>query len=498
MRKIVFSFIFLGGCSRFVPDPTGGGETSPAPGKQWEPAYSEWFCEDRISATSPQIIDITENSDIASLLDTALLNHPLTRQVWSQARSQAYQVGVVKSTLYPEIVGTEGWEYMDIDNGGGGTENVDPAGQVVSNTGTEGSFLLGKTQSVFWQISLSHLLFDFGGRKASIEAARQALYAANWSQNRTIQQVIINVIEGYYQYVSSKEQVIASESDLINAQSGLDSAHNLFQAGVGKYLDVLQAKSNVENVGLNLIVAKGQVEIYLAQLATALGVPPSTKIDTSALPESFPLDEMTASVDELMDLAKRNRPDLASAWATMLEKQQDIRIEISASQPNVTTIASALKTKYIQHANVVTHNYDAVVQLNVPIFHGYYYYNRIKQAQENYKAAKANYENLESLALLDVVTSYTKFITAKKTLISSEESLRFSQEARDVAYGSYRAGTASFLDLLSSDSALALAKSRNINARTGLAIALFNIGFATGTLNVPYVTQTISERERLK
>jgi outer membrane protein TolC len=240
------------------------------------------------------------------------------------------------------------------------------------------------------------------------------------------------------------------------------------------------------------------VEIFLAQLATALGIPPSTKIDTAALPDKFPLDEMTLSLEELMLEARKNRPDLASAWATMLQKQQDIFVDISAGMPNLTASITAEKTKYIWRSNNLNHNYNAIVQLNIPIFEGFFYINQIRKAKEDFKAARANYDNLESFALLDVITSYTNFYTAKEALNSSEESLKSAQEARDVAYGSYGAGTASFLDLLASDSALALAKSRNINARTGLAIALFNVGFSTGTLDVPYVAQAVSEREKVK
>ena len=493
----IFASIFLVGCTSFIPDPTDYGETPNYPGQQWEPVYSNWYCEGRITAPPAKTLEITENSDIASLLDVALRNHPLTRQAWAQARASAFQVGVVESTNYPSVSGLANWQYDDINLNSGDIPDSPPPGATAVASGAAGT-PLGRIQSTFWQISASYLLFDFGGRKAAIESAKQALYAVNWSQNRTIQQVIINVIQGYYQYVSSKEQVIAVESDLKNAVSGLDSAEHLFNAGVGKYLDVLQAKANVENVSLNLIVAKGQVEIYLAQLATALGLPASTKIDTSVLPEKFPLEEMTLSIDELMIMAKRYRPDLASAWATKLQKQQDIKVQVSNSMPNITTSVTLQKTKFLRGANLVSHDYNATVQLNFPIFQGFYHINAIRKAKEDYRAAKANYDNLESFALLDVVTSYTNFFTAKEALINSEESLKFAQEARDVAYGSYGAGTSSFLDLLAADSALALAKSRNINARTGLAIALFNIGFSTGVLNVPYVAETISEREKLK
>lgn len=501
LKKLLLltSLVFLEGCARLIPDPTRAGETAHAPGEEWVPCYSNWYCEERLQPKeTPATLNINENTDIGSLLDVALRNHPLTKEAWYQARSSAYQVGVVESAYYPTVTYAWDWVWNKTNSTSSQTTTTTqpPPNTPVTPAQATVTFLPAETKFLYEQVLASYLLFDFGGRSASTESARQALYAANWSQNRTIQQVLINVIQGYYQYVSAKEQVLAIESDLKNAQAGLDSAQHLFHAGVGKYLDVLQAKSNVENVDLNLIRARGQISITLAELSTALGVPPLQKINTASLPETFPLQAIDISVEKLMDQAKRYRPDLAAAWSTMLQKEQDITVALSAGLPNVSATYIGTRTKYIWNSNTEFYQNTAVIQLTVPLFQGFYYINGVKKAREDYKAARANYENLENNALANVVIAYTNYITAKEALVSSEESLKSSQEARNLAYGSYGAGTASFLDLLQADSALALAKSRNIDARTGLAIAIFNIGFATGTLDVSTVTQTISERKR--
>ncbi len=483
------------GCS--VLDPTGNNQSPAHPGAQWDPDYSEWYCTKRLMKKQESFLpEFTENTDVAELLDIALRNHPETKQAWEQARSCAFALGAAQSAWFPEITGVEGFEYRNTSGGGIAGTSVTPTNPTSSFS--NGSFVTGETESLYWDLSISYLLWDYGGRRASIESARQALYAANWTQNRTIQEVIINVIQGYYNYVSSKELLLASESDLKNSQEGLAAADALFQSGVGKYLDVLQSKSNVADKELSLIQAKGQVEIYLAQLATALGVPPSTKIDTKKLPDEFPVDKISGDVEDLMEMARIHRPDLASAWAAMLQKKQDIQVQISSSLPTVTSSVYLEKSKYIKGTSIVTHYYNSDLQINFPIFQGFNYINLIRKARADYKAAKANYDNLESLALLDVVTGYTNFISAKEALVSSREYLKYSGESRDVAFESYKAGTSNFLDLLAADAALAEAKSRNITARANLGVALFNIAFSTGMLNIPFVAQSISKRESVK
>lgn len=56
---------------------------------------------------------------------------------------------------------------------------------------------IGPSRILAHNLSISYLLLDFGGRQATIEAAKQALYYSNWTHNRQIQRVIISVLQAY-------------------------------------------------------------------------------------------------------------------------------------------------------------------------------------------------------------------------------------------------------------------------------------------------------------
>src|SRR5206468_7805623 len=66
--------------------------------------------------------------------------------------------------------------------------------------------------------SVSWLLFDFGGREADVEDARRALYAADWTHNAAIQNVVLTVAQAYYQYLNAKAILTARQANLKEAR----------------------------------------------------------------------------------------------------------------------------------------------------------------------------------------------------------------------------------------------------------------------------------------
>lgn len=479
MRKTLFlTLLLLSGCTNNYLSPDTRGMVTDEPAAPWDPCCDEWYCP-----RETNYIDLAQEMPLDALLDLALSNHPLTKQAWANARAQAYAVGAAESIYWPTIDGSVALIWDEFMGG-----NVTDEGN--SSVGTVQTRYLEDLQS---QVNVSYLILDFGGRSATVRSTLYALNALNWTQNRVVQQVLLGVLQGYYNYINARENAIAREDDLKNAQENLDSAQALFDAGLARKLDLLQAKSSRENAYLALVTAKNNVNIALGGLATALGVSPETALRIQNLPDYFPDTDIGMSVEELMEMAKTNRPDLAAAYAGILQAEMEYNVAVSASLPTLNSDLNFEWSKFLTNSGVDGHEYTAALSLNFPIFSGFLYQNQIKQAGATIRAVQANYDNLESLALLDVVTSYYNFLTAKESLIYSDKYLEFSQEAYDLSLSMYRNGTGSMLDLLAAQSTLADARSQKINNRTAWAVSLFNIAFATGTLDMNFVQEELHE-----
>lgn len=432
------------------------------------------------------------------LIDIALRNNPDTKASWEAARAAAYNLQATKSTLYPSIrtVSSYAISYQDFSGKGKDMENgvvvvpdptlEDETGLIDPSNGIAIGEFIGGT-SAFSQLfvsdlSASYLLFDFGARCATIESARQALYMANWNHNRNIQNVMIQVLNSYYAYLEVKALLEAQKDDLEDAEMNLKAANELFEAGVRTQLDVLQSKSQLVNIQLNMEETRGFVQIELGNLANALGLPANTPLKVAALPKDPPKEDEMEGVDKLMEVAKTRRPDLAAFLADYNKKQADLCFAQADGLPFVTTNGDVQRIDGLTRSVESGFVYSGTLTLEIPLFQGYYYANRKRVAKAKVCQAFANLQAKESDVLLEVWKSYYSFKTAVKTYKYSEEFLKYTEETYEAAMGGYKEGTNSILDLLAAQKALSRARAHKIQARTQWITSLAGIAYATGSL----------------
>lgn len=494
MHRIAGSFLLIllfSGCS-WPLDPSYTGSTSETPSEPWKPRCIKTFhpCSEPGKLITLDDLEV-EVLDLATMVDVALQNSPLTKQTWAIARANAYDVSVAASNYYPQVNGSVNYAYLDVE-----LTNPPPIPPGAATSGNVAGNLLGYNKIIQEDLNINYILWDFGHTRYTVEAARQALYASDWTNNREIQQVIINVLIAYYQFIGDRALIESKYIDLKNIKTSYEAALGLYEAGIKTKLDVLQAKTDVVTMELDIVNLEGLENIYLGQLATAMGLPANTHFDKEWIDKlsfDMPFDEVSQNVDELVEIAMERRPDLASAIATYRQSQKEVAVAWADGMPTVTMYGDFYKNNY---TNMSHFNYllkTGVVSLNIPIFAGFYYSSQLKRAQENMRAADAAVANIELSIMQEVITSYYNFKTSEKTLKLDEDFLKFSEEAYEISLAQYQEGIASILDLLLAQRNLADARSRLVNNRTRWAIALANISFNTGVLGQNQITEAKSD-----
>src|SRR5712671_6359747 len=102
---------------------------------------------------------------LAELIDIAESHDPQTRIAWDQARDAALATGVARSAFLPELTASVIGGFQS------GHQEKSLAGGQVSGAST----VTGSISA----ISLNWLLFDFGGRAATLDIAKQASVISN-------------------------------------------------------------------------------------------------------------------------------------------------------------------------------------------------------------------------------------------------------------------------------------------------------------------------------
>ena len=453
---ITGSFLFA--CQKPLPELNPGAFASTAPGKYFkikEKAEKADLPAKGKTALGPDNLNPpAKKLSLADLVDVALRINPSTQVSWGQARSAAAQWAASRGDYYPSIEG-------DISGMGMGGD---------SSSGYYGNVAL----------SLSYLLLDFGGRAASVESAHQALMAANWNHNQTIQDVLRDVPQAYYTYLGNKAKVRASESNLEEALTSLKSTEQRKKAGVSTIADVLQARSNADQVRLDLVTNRGAVKISRGELATTVGWPANANFDVAEEPGDLPLTEMTQSTDVLIKLALGDRPDLASARAAVRQSEADLKKADSDLWPKLTATGNAGWSgidgnisggDYFESGGNINSSgvsYYGGLSLQFPLFEGFSLRNKVRAARADLEANRAALRLKEESVISDVWSAFYNVQTAVQQVESSETLLISSKESYKVSLARYRAGVADIVELLNAQSTLASARAQRVQARTDL------------------------------
>lgn len=400
------------------------------------------------------------------IITQALCRNPQTRESYAAIENQAALLGNARAAYLPSLNASLGHNVTNTSNA--------QAGEFVSSR--EGEFYQSSGN-----LTLSWLLYDFGARAASHRRAQALLDAALANNDRDVQTLLSNVLQAYYQLRTAEAQLIATRETETTSRSSLDAAETRKDVGVSTPADVLQARTAHSQLLLARIQAEGSVALARGQLANSMGLdaqqavvlaPPPTRKNTAAL---------SNHADALVALARQRRPDLLSSEAQVQAAKGDIDAARASGRPTLRFNASEALTETEGRGR---NERGAIgLTLNIPIFTGFDTTYRIRGAEARLRGAEASHARLSQQIALDVWTAYQQIKTAEQALQSTEVLLTSARASQDVAFGRYKAGVGSVLDLLSAQAALADARQQQVGSAYSLDIARANLALALGALD---------------
>ena len=402
------------------------------------------------------------------LIGFALKNNPSTRQAWQDHQIALFQKKQAESQYYPEITVS------------GKATREKTTSTIVSHDADE--FYYGPSAQA------SYLLFDFGGRSASVRSANYLLSAADLGYNQAVQDTILAVQQAYYDLYSANGALEAAQSDLDNAKVLYDAAQKRFEVGVVAKLDTIQAKASYENSKYLLEDAKAQLQAAKASLAAVIGVPadsnirivgPSDKVITDFINEK--------DVSRLIEDAMINRNDVASMRANVRAQEAEVEAANSALFPTVSAGGSYQKDWYKYYDTAKdrerNHSYGGYVSVDWDLFDGFNNLNEKNAAKETLEKQRQVLAQLELEVSADVWTKYYTY----KSAVQKLEYAKAAQVAADDTYQlmleGYQEGVKNILDLTSAHSTLSQANSTLVSAKRDYFVAIADLAHSIGLLN---------------
>jgi outer membrane protein TolC len=400
---------------------------------------------------------------LADAVDLALRNNPATRISWAQARAAADLYGASKGAWYPTL---------------------DAAAAITRSKSVAVPGRIGGERTTYTpSVTLSWLVLDLGGRAANVDAARQTAIAADLSHNSVVQNTILQVQGAVFTYLGTRALRDAQKSALDEANANLAAAEERHRVGLATIADVLQARTAKSQAELDLEALQGQLQVSRGGVAVAMGLPANTAFDIPDVPPADSTQSVTQSIDSLLALAVRTRPDLAEAQAQAQAALAQVRVARSAGLPSLALSATGgYSGSNIPDFSGRTYTLNLGVQ--IPLFEGFSRLYNTRAAQAQADAAAAHAEFTRQQVMLQVFSSYYALQTAAQRVRTSGDLLASALQSEQVARGRYTEGVGSIVDLLLAQSALASARAQAVQSRWQWRQALAQLAHDAGVLGI--------------
>lgn len=408
---------------------------------------------------------------LAELVDLAEQHNPATRSAWQNAKARAADLGIAKSALYPTLAAAAMAQTTRTN--------------ILINT----SFPRQTIGSFAPALAVDYTVFDFGARNQRISISSSNLLAANFTFNDTHRRVIFAVQEAYYRLLNANGQRTAAEATLKNAQTDQEAAEARLAQGLATLPDVLEARSATAQADYDLQSTIGAGEIAHGELANALGLSPTTTFQVQSIAELRIPGDLEEPVEQAIDRALAQRPDLLAKVADVRATQAEISIAKAAFLPLLSFDGRAGWVRAYGQQDLLpgvysrtNESWDARLNLTWTLFDGGAREHELARAKADRKRAEAEVETARDQIENEVWAAYANTRTALRQQRAAAALLEASSESYQAALESYKYGVRNQIDVVSAQRTLAQARTADVTARTQLLSDMADLAFRTGDL----------------
>lgn len=298
-------------------------------------------------------------------------------------------------------------------------------------------------------LTLSQLITDFGRTNNLVAASALHAKAANMNSMATADQIRLAVDQAFYNALQSFTEQKVAEQTVAARQLVSDQVSTLFKNKLRSELDVSFADANLAQARLLLLDAQNNYQAALSQLSLVLGFPTQQRFDL--VETDTTLNPPADSVNQLVDQAYLNRPEIMAQDYEYRAAQHFQKAERDLLLPSVEALGVVGKAPLASDfngTNPFTNWYGAAgVNINIPIFNGFLYPARSKEAALRAQASQEQLRDLKDRIANDVRTSWLNAITAFNRISVSQQFVNQTNLALNLSQARYQLGLSSIVEL---------------------------------------------------
>lgn len=328
-------------------------------------------------------------------------------------------------------------------------------------------------------LTVSQLITDFGRTHNLVLSAQSSAQAQLEDERATEFDITLAVDQAFYQALTAQALLKVAQQTVAQRQATVDQVSALTAQKLRSDLDLSFADVQLSQAKLLLLDAENNAQDAMAGLNAVLGSEanqPYTLVDeTSANPAPAPQD-----AEAMVQTAFAQRPDLAALNDTFKSAQQFSRAERDLWMPTVSAVGAAGGTP-VRADQITSSWYGAAgANIDIPVFNGFLYNARAKEAKLRADAAQEKVRDLRDTIARDVRTSVLQAQAAFQRIGVTQEMLKESNMALDLAQARYNIGLSGIVELSQAQLAQTQAEIAYASARYAYQIAMAEVNFQIG------------------
>ncbi len=293
-------------------------------------------------------------------------------------------------------------------------------------------------------VTLAQLITDFGRTNNLVATAALHAKAADMNAVATAAQIKLAVDQAFYNALQANAELKVAEQTVSSRQLVSDQITALFNNKLKSQLDVSFANANLSQAQLLLLSAQGNYRAALSALSEILGYSAQQQFDLADTQAQ--LTPPPDAVSQLVDQAFSNRPEIAAQNYEYQAAQRYQKAERDLLLPDIRALGTVGGVP--TGAPQLDTWYGAIgVNVNIPIFNGFLYPARSREAALRAQANQEQLRDLKDRIANDVRTSWLNAITAYNRISVTQQFVDQTNLAADLSQTRYTLGLGSIVEL---------------------------------------------------
>jgi outer membrane protein TolC len=255
--------------------------------------------------------------------------------------------------------------------------------------------------------------------------------------------------------------------------------------------ELLQAEQQSAQASFDLEAARGALSDAQVAFVESLGILPTTKLRVAEVSEK-PFSENSAdSMDELIERALSQRPDLVAKLAAVRGGRAGVKKARAAYYPKISLGANAgwaeldVSVKGSRYFGGNEPVYGGGLSIELPLFDGFARRKKLNIAESELRAAEDELAHSRDSVIREVWKARTDFETALRKQESATKLVAAAESAFTASLDAYQHGVGTYVDVANAQRNVTAARSVVVDTRSLIYTSTAALALSVGDLARP-------------